>query len=102
MIECPKATHGHRWLLEAVLRPSCARLLLSELPDTTPTRGRETPVGPSEKMHLLLQLLDLCSGEKKRSRVGFAFAGGVSKGKFLCYHALLINEVSKLQDVVSY
>jgi hypothetical protein len=51
-------------------------------------------------MHLLLQLLDLCSDEKKRGNVGFAFAGGVPKGKILCYHALLINEGSKLQDIV--
>ena len=85
MIECPKAIHGHRWLLGAVLRPSCAQPLLSKVPDTTPTRGRETLGRP--KMLLLLQLLDLCSGEKKRGRVGFAFAEGVPKDKFLCYHA---------------
>jgi hypothetical protein len=34
----------------------------------------------------------VCSGEKKRGNVGFAFAAGVPKGTFLCNHALLIDE----------
>ena len=44
------------------------------------------------KMPFLLQLLELCSGENKGGDVGFAFTGGVPKGKFcaLCNHTLLI------------
>ena len=42
-------------------------------------------------MHLLLQLLDLCSVEKKRGDETFAFGGGVPRVRFLYNHGLFVN-----------
>ena len=51
------ATRGYWWLLVAILRPSCARSLLGEVPDTTRTRGSETTVGPSEKNAFIITIV---------------------------------------------
>lgn len=74
MIERPP--QGHSRPLATVLRPSCARSLLGKVADTTPTRGRETTVGPSENP--LIIIIVGCAlvrlGAKKRRYV-CAFVG---------------------------
>jgi hypothetical protein len=62
----------------AVRRPSCARSLLGKVPDTTPTRGRETTVGPSENAFLKNYNCWICARVRRNEAIGFAFAQRVN------------------------
>jgi hypothetical protein len=113
MIECPQ---GHRHWWPATCRRGLSFSSVSSRFWVKPrhdlnARLRDECRGV-RKCHLFSQLLDLCSvsteGERNEARQILRLPKASAKGKFLCYHALLINEGvgmrladhSCLQDIV--